>query len=217
MLQSGGKIMTHLYLIRHAAYISTNAEGHLTDMGLSETGIQQANRLYHHLVRTRKIKADVLISSTKLRALQTAEIIAPAFGLPIIQHDDLQEWRNISEGTLTMREFETKFAEARTMNDKLFRPIVDSHETWTEFMFRASNALNNITQEYRNRSVVIVCHGGILEASFLFFSGLPTLAFPNVIIDVDYTSVSHWRLHNERIRERWQLVSFNDIAHLYEA
>ncbi len=208
--------MTHLYLIRHGAYISSDEEHRLVDRGLSASGIEQCNRLHRHLIRTGKIKADVLISSTKLRALQTAEIIAPAFGTPIIERDDLQEWRNISEGTLTRREFEAKFAEARTMHDKLFRPIVDNHETWTEFMFRACNALNDIVHEYRNRSIVVVCHGGIVEASFLFFSGLSTLAFPNVIIDVDYTSVSHWQLHNERIRERWQLVSFNDIAHLYE-
>ena len=63
--------MTQLYLIRHAS-----------GGRLSELGVRQAERLRDRLAATGEIRADVLISSTLLRASQTAELVAPALGLP---------------------------------------------------------------------------------------------------------------------------------------
>lgn len=87
---------THLYLIRHGEAI-TNVEpiigGMRGDTGLSSLGVRQAEALRDRLTATQEIAADLLIASTLPRARQTAEIVAPAFGLPIVWEDDVQEMR----------------------------------------------------------------------------------------------------------------------------
>src|SRR5437016_5081477 len=85
--------MTHLYLIRHGQALSA-VQGTIGNTDLSPLGIKQAEHLRDRLAATSEIVADVLIASTMLRAKQTAEIIAPALGLPIIFDSDVEEWRD---------------------------------------------------------------------------------------------------------------------------
>ena len=102
--------MTHLYLIRHGQHIGS-VKHIIGDTELSPLGIQQAERLRDRLAATGEIKADVLIASTFKRARQTAEIIAPAFGLPIIFDDEVQEWRDGEAEGMTLDEFRRSMKE----------------------------------------------------------------------------------------------------------
>src|SRR6266852_2017855 len=88
--------MTHLYIIRHGQAISA-VQRRIGNTGLSPLGVLQAERLRDRLAATGEIAADVLIASPLLRACQTAEIIAPAFGLPIIFDSEIEEWRDPEE------------------------------------------------------------------------------------------------------------------------
>src|SRR5712692_9494422 len=101
--------MTHLYLIRHAEM--SPMKGFLRDEGLSPLGRLQAERLRDRLAATQEIKADVLISSTFLRARQTAEIIAPALDLVPLPDDDIQEMRPGEACGLPVKEFREKYQE----------------------------------------------------------------------------------------------------------
>ena len=78
---------TRLILIRHGESVSTverRIGGSLTCGGLTALGRKQAEALAARLVRTGEIAADVLVSSTMRRAVETAEVLAPALGeLPI--------------------------------------------------------------------------------------------------------------------------------------
>src|SRR5438477_11714955 len=100
--------MTHLYLIRHAESILAH-NGHVIDImkedRLTPEGIKQAERLRDRLAATGEIKADALLASTFPRASQTAEIIAPALGLPVILDDDLQEMRPGNSGGMYWDEY----------------------------------------------------------------------------------------------------------------
>src|SRR5258708_10448452 len=87
----GLKVMTDLYLIRHGEM--NPIKDFMRDDGLSPLGRLQAERLRDRLAATQEIKADVLITSTFPRALQTAEIIAPALDLVPLPDDDIQEMR----------------------------------------------------------------------------------------------------------------------------
>ena len=87
---------THLYLIRHGESVPNVQPivgGMRGDAGLTALGISQAQRLRDRLASTGEIAADALIASTLPRARQTAEIIAPALGLPIQFDDEVQEMR----------------------------------------------------------------------------------------------------------------------------
>ncbi|HEX2905550.1 MAG TPA: histidine phosphatase family protein, partial [Phototrophicaceae bacterium] len=93
------------------------------------------------------------------------------------------------------------------------RPV-STGESWSEFMFRACTALNRITQKYAGKTVVLVAHGGIIEASFLFFSGLNILAPTPIFIDPAYTSITHWQKARGLTQDRWRLERYNDALHL---
>ncbi len=200
-----------LYLIRHGDYLFSEVEAPF-DLGLSATGREQAERLRDRLA-TGEIKADVLISSPAPRAWQTAEIVAPALGLPIVPDEDVQEWRNFKSGA-EQTEFESRLKEAPA-HQKPYVVAFPGGESWAQFALRACTALNRISQEQAGKTVAIVCHGGIVEASFLFAYGLSPLEPSPIMMMVDpaYTSITHWRKLSDNLY-RWRLEQYNDIYHL---
>jgi probable phosphoglycerate mutase len=207
--------MTHLYLIRHGDYVQMDEQQRLLDGGLSETGIQQAQRLRDRLAASKEIAADVLISSTLPRARQTTEILAPVFDLPIIYDDDVQEWHN-TDGSITADEFMAGFKALLSTPEQItFHRPVPNGESRTEFMIRASFGLNRITQEHKGKSIVMVCHGGVVEASFGLFMAWSPFHLPPVALDPRHTSITHWqRVTLPMGNEKWMLERFNDAAHL---
>lgn len=205
--------MTHLYLIRHgdAATTSTNP---LEDPRLTTLGVAQAERLRDRLAATGEIKADALISSTMLRARQTAEIIASALGLPVLYDDEVQEWRFPEDETLNVDEYVEHFKTV-PHDQKPFYQIIPGAESWVQFMLRASIALNRLTRAHENKTLVVVCHGGVVDASFHFFLHLSTLHLAPVLFDTQNTSITHWyRVTREPSPTPWALASYNDVMHL---
>ena len=132
--------MTHLYIIRHGQ-ASDVGQKTTSDPELSSLGIKQAEHLRNRLGASGEIAADVLISSTMLRAKQTAEIIAPALGLPIIFDDEVQEQRPGEALDMTEKEFIAKFAPIAFEEKPYFR-VAPGAESWVEFTFRAGTTLS---------------------------------------------------------------------------
>jgi probable phosphoglycerate mutase len=205
--------MTRLYLIRHGHYIGVE-NGFLTDKGLSPLGVRQAERLRDRLTATREIAADVLISSTMPRALQTAEMLAPALGLPVIHDPDVQEWHNDETEPITPENFHARLAATPAL-DTPFVQLVPGAETRAEFMTRAGTAVHRIIREHEGKVIVIICHGGIVEASFHYFFGLPTLRLPSAFVEVAHTAITCWRTFDAPgLGELWTLSEYNDATHL---
>lgn len=207
--------MTHLYLIRHGDATATSTNP-LEDPRLTTLGVAQAERLRDRLAASGEIKADVLIASTMLRARQTAEIIAPALGLPILYDDEVQEWRFPEDETLNVDEYIEHFKNV-PHDQKPFFQIMPGAESWVQFMLRASTALNRITRQYEGKTIVVVCHGGVIDASFHFFMHLSTLYIPSSYFDTYNTSITHWyrTMQNpEGYPPGWTLERYNDIMHL---
>jgi probable phosphoglycerate mutase len=205
---------TRLTLIRHAAYVPLDEE-QPDDPRLSPVGIAQARRLATRLTQTRDLSADVLISSTLRRARETAEIIAPALSLPIIFDKELIEWQNVEGTGLTMQQWFAGLMALPPDQRPHYTPTPGG-ETWAKFAFRACLALNRITQQHANKSIALVCHGGIIEASFLFALGLsPLEPFPLMMnLGPDFTSITCWRRVTPRSIYRWRLESYNSSWHL---
>src|SRR6267142_2349741 len=153
--------MTHLYLIRHGESL-WQAGLSLGNSGLSPLGIRQAERLRDRLAVSGEITPDVLIASTLLRARQTAEILAPAFGLPIVFDDEVQELNDGEAENMTMEEVIEKYGYPDYENNP-FRPIAPSAEIWGQFVLRIATALDRITRQYEGKTIVIVCHGGVID------------------------------------------------------
>lgn len=205
--------MTHLYLIRHGAYIG-EVDGKLVDHGLSPLGVRQAELLRERLAMTGEITADVLISSTLPRARHTAEIIAPALKLPVVQDPAFEEWRN-EDGSLSEEQFLSMWKEVPREQRPYFRWI-PTGENWVEFNLRATSALHRLMHEYAGKTIVLVCHGGIVQASFTYFFGMNIHHLQRADIDTDFTAITHWQVFAREAG--WQpnflLERYNDRHHL---
>ena len=206
--------MTHLYLIRHGDATTTSTNP-LEDPRLTTLGVAQAERLRDRLAAGGELKADVLIASTMLRARQTAEIIAPALGLPILYDDEIQEWRFPGDETLNVDEY-VEHLKTIPHDQKPFFQVIPGAESWVQFMLRACSALNRITQQYEGKTLVLVCHGGVVDASFHFFLRLSTLHLPPTYFSTHNTSLTHWyrTLDEGSGAASWTLECYNDIMHL---
>ncbi len=203
--------MTHLYLIRHGDATTTSTNP-LEDPHLTALGIAQAERLRDRLAGSGELRPDVLIASTMLRARQTAEIIAPALGLKILYEDEVQEWRFPEDETINVDEYIERFKNL-PHNQKPFFQVIPGAESWVQFMLRACSALNRLTQKHEGKTVVVVCHGGVIDASFHFFLRLSTVHLPPAYFDTHNTSLTHW-YSTAQESPNWTLERYNDVMHL---
>ena len=208
--------MTSLYLIRHGqAFCNVPPFGTVAgmrgDAGLTELGRLQAERLRDRLAATGEISADVLIASTLPRARQTAEVLAPAFGLPITLDDDVQEMRVGELDGQPWEEAKSWFPDFRV---EPYRAVGTDGENWGQFVLRVGTALDRIVREHDGKTIVVVCHGGVIDASFLVFLGMHTLRPPDAAFYTHNTSITLWE---RRVRDneslRWRLVKYNDDLH----
>lgn len=211
--------MTNLYLIRHGqAVINVEpiVDGPKGDTGLTRLGVQQAERLRDRLRATGEIKAEVLIASTLPRAAQTAQIIAPALGVPITWDAEVQELRPDPEADgMTMEQAISKYGKPDLRRNP-FDHYFPGGENWGQFMLRVGTALERITSEHAGKTIVLVAHGGVIDGSIVCFSGLQTLRFPPVAFYTRNTSITHWNLRTfgEAEKPVWTLMSYNDNLHV---
>lgn len=205
--------MTQLYLIRHGEALGA-VQNVIGDTPLSSHGIVQAERLRDRLLATGEICADVLISSTFTRARQTAEIIAPALGLPITLDDEVQELRNGDSDGMPVEEYRATYGGVN-FRETPFKPVAPKGENWGQFVLRVCTALDRILRQHEGKTIIIVCHGGIIGVSFLYFLGVDTLHYPQAGFDSSNTSITHWARYSIPGRPlRWRLACFNDNMHL---
>lgn len=209
--------MTHLYLIRHGeavANVRPIVAGMRGDEGLTKLGVAQAEALRDRLAATGEIHADVLIASPLPRARQTAEIIAPALGLEIEFDPDVEELRVGEADGMTVNELRAMYGLPDFRNDP-YRPLAPGGEFWGQFVMRVAVALDRIAQAHEDQNIVIVCHGGVIDASLVIFFGLPTLLPPFARVETRNTSITHWRLgEDDTGADVWTLLGYNDIGHL---
>jgi len=211
--------VTRLYLIRHGEAFC-NVEpiigGMNGDEGLTERGADQALRLRDRLQATREIDADVLIASTFPRARQTAEIIAPAIGLPIVFDDEVQEMRPGDADGISITQFRERYGLPDWDRDPA-HPLAPNGESYITFMARVTKAMDRIVAEHEGKTVVIVCHGGVIDGSLGYFIGLPVVPRPPVQFDTHNTSITQWDRRQHGLDDpRWRLIRYNDDAHLRE-
>lgn len=211
--------MTQLYLIRHGqAFCNVDPiiAGMEGDTGLTPFGVQQAEHLRDRLMASGEIRADVLIASNLPRARQTAQIIAPALGLPILWDEEVHEMRPGEADGLTIAEAKEKYG-IPNFRKNPFQQIAPGGESWPQFVVRVGTALSRITQQHQGKTIVVVCHGGVIDASFVCFFGMSSLTVPAAEFHTHNTSITHWEQYQNRDGSlRWRLIKYNDDTHLRE-
>jgi probable phosphoglycerate mutase len=209
--------VTRLVLIRHGesrVAVERVVGGMRGDTGLTPLGVSQSSRLRDRLVVSHEFgPVDVLTSSVLPRAVETAEIIAPAFGFSsadVVQDSDLHELSPGEADGLTWDEFEKVFGDPG-MRQNPYARIAPGGESIAEFQLRVGRALTRVAADHDGQTVVIACHGGVIDTSIVLFLGLPrfgTLAD----FHTANTSITEW--WREDSLAPWRLVRYNDAAHL---
>lgn len=204
---------TRVVLIRHGeaqAAIDNIVAGHNACTGLSALGRRQAEALRDRLSTTGELAdATVLYSSVLPRAIETAEIIAPALdgldGVSVKQDCDLCELHtgDVADG-LTWAEAQERFPWPGDNNpDVEWAP---GGETLSRFKKRVETSVRRLATEHEGSTVVAACHGGIIAWSMIQLIGRTG----PVNFNPTNTSITEWHVTGDD----WTLHRYNDAAHL---
>ena len=224
-----------LVLVRHGASLC-NVHGVVGGRrgctGLSETGLMQAKALRLRLERTGELEeATVLYASVLERAVQTADVIAPAAGggLEVIEDCGLCELHPGDADGLTWEEVARRYGTI-DFRSHPHQAIAPSGESWSGFVERASSRLAAIMDRHPGQLVVVVCHAGVVAASVARFLGMRGSS-AGLGLRCENTSITRWDRDPSEgpnggsnggstggstggSSGGWTLVTYNDASHL---
>jgi broad specificity phosphatase PhoE len=179
--------------------------------GLTPHGRRQAEALRDRLSTTDTVRADVLLASELPRAIETARIIAPGLGFDDVGQDcDLCEVHTGEADGLPWADYPDRYGTLDMLlePDRVFAP---GGESWNSFHERVGRVLGRLTREHADRTVVAVCHAGVIQASLRILLGIPDDATATRL-QPSNTGMTLWE--HDPVPERWTLHTFNDAAHL---
>lgn len=182
------KSPTRLFFIRHgeveAGY--QRVFGGRIDMELSPFGHEQARRLADYLER---FPFDALYASPMRRVRQTLRDLAERQShepviLPGLREVDFGEWTGLS-----WEQVEQRFAVSPfTWLDQLERGTINGAEALPHYRERIEEALRRIMEEQAERTVAVVCHGGVIRMALSILLDLPFRK--TGCFEVEYASVT---------------------------
>jgi len=207
----GGELeFTELVAVRHGL-TDANAAGILQgqyESHLDERGREQAQRLGVRLARE---NFSAIYASTLERAWDTARIIAGHCGAEVIGDAAWREW---NLGRLE----NTSYAVAGELYPELIRDfksdaediVIPEGESKKMFYARISRALEEVAARHHRQRVLIVTHGGVLQAILKHVMGGGNCW--------NFLPRSGNASYNKFVRRDngWQLCCWNDTAHLEE-
>ena len=179
-----GSSQVELILVRHGRpqHIETS-DGSPADPPLAAIGHQQAAAVAHWLSEE---QIDALYSSPMRRARETAIPFEEACGLTARVREEISEFDRDSTAYVPMELLKkiNRPAWERLASGK----ISDSFQSLKSWFSSVVAAVEEIVEQHPSQRVVVVCHGGVINAYLahcLKFSSDDFMKF-----DVDYTSVS---------------------------
>lgn len=188
-----------LILIRHGETI-WNQEGRFqgqTDVKLSETGLQQAEKTARFLKENYRVKA--VYSSDLSRAYATAEAIAKQFNLVVQKDIRLREYSfGVWEG-LTRSEIEEKYYSLYKARQKDIHVQVPGGEGAAQVQQRVMEAIQEICHTNQD-TVVVVSHGGALRIALASILGLDLTYSYRIMLDNATLSIVRWELFGDEQR-----------------
>lgn len=159
-----------LYVARHGQtdWNSRNLVCGSTNLPLTEKGMEQAEALGE---RVKNLGIDVIIASPMIRAQQTAKTVSDATGLPIITDERLREHdygafegvdRSKDEYWAQKYQFAAKFPKG---------------ESVLQLAQRVYNVIDDVKSTYPDKTVLLVCHGGVSRMIKTYFEDMTNEEF----------------------------------------
>lgn len=213
---------TRLVLIRHGESNVTVRRvigGFRTCDGLSPLGIVQAERLAARWGAApdgqSDVRADLVVSSQFARARQTAEILLPALGTPEFALDESFGEHDPGPELDGMRfdEYVDRFGMPDWGGDP-HAEIFPGGETTAQFHRRVAAGLETLLRDRDGASIVVVCHGGVIDAVFRELTRSPSVGGFELL--TANTSITEFAgPPADSASGNWLLVRYNDAAHLH--
>ena len=202
------KKFTELIVVRHGqtdANRGGRLQGHLDSL-LDEEGIKQAGLLAQRLSRD---SYDALYCSDLSRAVATAEIIGAACNLTAIVVPELREWGMGELENITYEDARREYPDIMTsFKFDANEILIPGGETKGQFYQRISRIMDNITSRHPGGRVLVVAHGGVLQAMLKHVMGAHNSW--KFLPRSSNTSYNKFLLRDDG----WQLCCWNDTAHL---
>jgi probable phosphoglycerate mutase len=197
---------TEVILVRHAEpdYRAIGQGEDPRDPPLSGDGRRQALQV---ATRLRNTQIDAVYSSTTRRALETAAVIAAAGDLPMTQWHDLREI-DIDREALRRANGDSRALAGmaiRFMNEPRWDSL-PALEPSRRFRHRVIQAIEAIIACHPAQRVVVVTHGGVINAYLSMLLDIPR----DMFFLPEHTSLSVVR----NLRDMTTVQRLNDFAHL---
>jgi probable phosphoglycerate mutase len=192
-----------LLLVRHALPQKVELDSGPADPELAPEGWKQAGRLAAWLASE---PLDVVYTSPLRRAVQTAEPLAEVIGQAVHVCDGVAEWDRESSSYVPIEELQAT-------QDPVWKALAAGalHELGVDpvaFQQRVVGSLAEVAARHRGERVVVVCHGGVLNAYLADVLGLDRVLF----FRPDYTGISRVRVAPDGRRT---VQSVNETGHLH--
>ena len=199
---------TVLTVVRHGE-TTWNAEGRIQghlDIPLSDTGLAQAAAIGQRLGTE---AFDAIFSSDLERALQTARPIARHPGQTILREARLRERHlGVLQG-LTGEEAVVRQPHAwGAFKARNPEAALEGGETLGEFSQRVVGLLEELLSAHEGSRLLLVTHGGVLDAAYRHATGMPLNALRDFPIYNASVNVLRHR------GGAWAVESWGDVSHL---
>ena len=188
---------TTICLIRHGEtdWNDTRRYQGWSDIPLNVLGLEQAGIVARAMAGE---QWDAIVSSPFDRALKTAEAIAAALNIDQIEEDaDLRERGYGDAEGLTLEEREARWP----------GPEWPGLESWDAMAERAMAALDRIVARHAGQRVLVVCHGGLINAVLTRISNGEHGTGITIILNTARTTILH-------DGAAWTVETVTDASHL---
>lgn len=159
-----------VYIVRHGQTdwnLAYKIQGRI-DVPLNEEGIRQAKET---AAKLREIPLDLIFVSPLERARQTADIINEGRDLPIIVDPRIQEeYYGELEGHSRKEEVYLKQRQS-------FFKRYPGGEGYLDVVARVYSFLNEAKAKYREKNILLVCHGGMSRVVNTYFEEMSNEEF----------------------------------------
>lgn len=194
-------IVVELILVRHGLPVRKENTDGPADPELSIDGHAQAALFASYMMSE---NVDAIYSSPLRRAVQTAEPLSAAIGIEPILVPGIAEWDQHSNEYIPVEEL-------KAANDPRWLEMAkggfNSDEIPEDFHNRVLTAIEDIIDKHRGDTVVVTCHGGVINDFLSHILGISSSQFfyPN------YTSIHRIAASSSGHRS---ILSINETSHL---
>ncbi|MBI3528673.1 MAG: histidine phosphatase family protein [Betaproteobacteria bacterium] len=200
--------VTTLVLVRHGE-TSWNAESRIqghADIPLNRLGVTQAKAVGKRLARER---FDAVYSSDLIRAFHTARPAVPDPDRTIIKDQRLRERHlGVLQGLTGEEAMADQPAAWKAFKSRDPNLELAGGERLGEFSRRVVSFVEDILEAHAGEHVLVVTHGGVLDAAYRHAAGMPLSASRNFpIYNASVNILSH-------DKQGWRIDAWGDVSHL---